>query len=281
MLRATGWVAITGLLMAAACGTSEPASTPTPTPTGELKSALDLAPLLPANADVVGVTVSPEGKTYVLDRVSGLYLLEGARAALVFAAPAGIELTDVVALGGERFAVPAENDGFMIDVHNQTFSSYFCYLPSVDPGTVAPGGPPSISQDLRNAGIEVAERTESVAFNHDTLQLFAQPRTTRMDTGQVVGSELFIFLEGGGQPVAVQPLPDVSFVAGGMVAVAGARLLLGQGSVIYEMAGAGLAPSPRKLLADKTVDISGLALDTGGDLLVLDRANRRLLAMAW
>jgi hypothetical protein len=281
MLRAAGWVAIAGLLTAGACGTSEPAPTPTPMPTGELKSALDLAPLLPANADVVGVTVSPEGKTYVLDRVSGLYVLEGSRATLVFAAPTSIELTDVVALGGERFAVPAENDGFMIDVHNQTFSSYFCYLPSIDPGTVDPGGPPSVSQSLRIAGVEVAERTESIAFNHDTLQLFAQPRTTRMDTGEVVGSELFIFSDGGGQPIAVQPMPSVSFVAGGMVAAGGSRLLMGQGSVIYEMAGEGVAPSPRKLLADKTIDISGLALDADGDLLVLDRTNRRLLEMSW
>ena len=277
MLRAAGWAAIAGLLMAGACGTSEP----TPTPTGEFKSAINLAPLLSANADVVGVTVSPEGRTYVLDRVSGLYLLDGSRATLVFAAPSGIELTDVVALGGERFAVPAENDGFMIDVHNQTFSSYFCYLPSVDPSTIDPGGPPSVSQALRNAGVEVAERTESVAFNHTTLQLFAQPRTTRLDTGEVVGSELFIFSDGGGQPIAVQAMPSVSFVAGGMVAADGARLLLGQGSQIYEMAGAGVAPSLRKQLADTTIAISGLALDTDGDLLVLDRASRRLLEMSW
>ena len=279
MLRAAGWVAFAGVLTAGACGTSD--LQPTPTPTGEFKSAINLAPLLPASADVVGVTVSPEGKTYVLDRVSGLYVLEGSRATLVFPAPTAIELTDVVALGGERFAVPAENDGFMIDVHNQSFSSYFCYLPSIDPATVDPTvGPPSVSQALRTAGIDVKERTESVAFNADTLQLFAQPRTTRMDTGEVVGSELFIFSDGGGQPIAVQSMPSVSFVAGGMVAAAGMRLLLGQGSQIFDMSGPGVAPSLRTQLADTTIDISGLALDTDGDLLVLDRANRRLLEMA-
>ncbi len=94
-----------------------------------------------------------------------------------------------------------------------------------------------------------------------------------------MGSELFIFSDGGGQPIAVQSMPSLSFVAGGMVAVDGARLLLGQGSQIYEMAGAGVAPSLRKQLADTTIDISGLALDTDGDLLVLDRASRRLLEM--
>lgn len=273
MLRAAGWVAIAGLLMAGACGTSEPPKTGD----SDFKSQINLAAMLPPTADVVGVTVSPEGKGYVLDRVSGLYLLEDVtRATLVFAAPAGIELTDVVALGGERFAVTAENDGFMIDVHNQSFTSYFCYLPAIDPSTV---GPPSVSQALRDAGVEVKERTESVAFNHNTLQLFAQPRTTRLDTGEVVGSELFIFSDGGGQPIAVRSMPSLSFVAGGMVAVDGARLLLGQGNQIYEIDDQGVGPSLRTQLADSTINISGLALDTDGDLLVLDRANRRLLEM--
>jgi hypothetical protein len=273
MLRVAGWVAIAGLLMAGACGTSEP-----PPNTGDFKSEVNLAPLFPAGADLVGVTVSPEGKTYVLDRVSGLYVLEGSQATLVYATPTSVELTDVVALGGERFAAPAENDGYMIDVHNRTFTSYFCYVPSIDPGM---SGPPSVSQVLRNAGIEVTERTESVAFSHDTLQLFAQPRTTRLDTGEVVGSELFIFSDGGGQPIAVRSMPSWSFNAGGMVAVGGVRLLLGQGSQIHEIVDANAVPSLRQQLADTTIDISGLALDGDGDLLVLDRANRRLLKMAW
>ena len=188
-----------------------------------------MAPLLPADSDVVGVTVSPEGRRYVLDSTGRLYLLEPSRATLVFTAPAPIELTDIVALGGERFAVTAENDGFMLDVHNQSFSSYFCYLPGsfdVDPMVV----PPSVSQMLRNEGIEVKERTESVAFNPETLQLFAQPQTIRLDTGAVVGSELFVFSDGGGQPIQVRSMNNIGFLAGGMVAVDGTRLLLGQGS---------------------------------------------------
>jgi hypothetical protein len=272
MRRAAGWVAIGGLLMAGACGTPEP-----PPKTGDFKSEINLAPLFPADADLVGVTVSPEGKTYVLDRVSGLYVLEGSHATLVYATPTSIELTDVVALGGERFAVPAENDGFMIDVHNRTFASYFCYFPALPADPTV--GPPSVSQSLRDAGIAVKERTESVAFNHVTLQLFAQPRTTRLDTGAVVGSELFVFSDAGGQPIAVQSMPSLSFIAGGMVAVDGTRLVLGQGNQLYEMNGAGAVPSLHKQLADTTIVISGLALDSDGDLLVLDRAGRRLLEM--
>ena len=131
---------------------------------------------------------------------------------------------------------------------------------------------------LRSAGIEVKERTESVAFNRDTLQLFAQPQTIRLDTGEVVGSELFIFSDGGGQPIAVQSMTTSSFIAGGMVAVDGTRLLMGQGSQIFEM-DQSAGPTLRTQLKDTTIDISGLALDTDGDLLVLDRAGRRLLEM--
>ena len=277
MLSTRRWMAIAAFLTLGACGASEPA--PVDPGDGVFKSQIDLAPLLPPTADVVGVTVSPEGQTYVLDRVSGLYLIESTtRATLVYAAPTGIELTDVVALGGERFAVTAENDGFLLDVHNQSFSSYFCYLPETfptDPTVV----PPSVSQRWRSEGIEVKERTESVAFNQTTFELFAQPQTIRLDTGEVVGSELFIFGDGGGQPVQVRLLNNLSFIAGGMVAVDGTRLLLGRAFQLFEMDAQSAGPVLLKQFADNTIDISGLALDTDGDLLVLDRRNRRLLEM--
>jgi hypothetical protein len=275
MVRAHRWIAVAGLLMLGACGASE---LPPSTGDSDFKSQINLAPLLPANADVVGVTVSPEGKRYVLDGTGRLYLLEPSRATLVYATTTPIELTDVVALGSERFAVTAENDGFMMDVHNQTLSSYFCYVPNISTGPVV--GPPSVSQTLRSEGVAVKERTESVAFNPQTLQLFAQPQTTRLDTGAVVGSELFVFADSGGQPIQVWSMNDVGFLAGGMLAVDGARLLLGSRNRIYEMDGQNASPSLRTQLEDATIDISGLALDTDGDLLVLDRAGRRLLEMA-
>jgi hypothetical protein len=277
MLRAHKWIAVAGLLALGACDASQPS--PSPGADSDFKSQINLAPLLPAGADLVGVTVSPEGKRYVLDSAGRLYLLESAsRATLVYATTTPIELTDVVALGGERFAVTAENDGFMLDVHNQSLSSYFCYLP----GDIIPTDPtvvPSVSQTLRNEGVAVKERTESVAFNHQTLQLFAQPQTIRLDTGAVAGSELFTFSDGGGQPIAVRQMPITAFIAGGMVVVDGRRLLMGRGSQIYEIDEQGVGPTLLKQLQDTTIDISGLALDTDGDLLVLDRASRRLLEM--
>jgi hypothetical protein len=279
MTRTSTWIAAAALVSLGGCGGTQLDPNPAG---GEFKSQINLAPLLPANADLVGIAVSPEGKRYVLDRNSGLYELGVGAARFVYDTPDSLEVTDVVALGSDRFAVTAVNDGYMLDLHNQTFSSYFCYLPGDLPADPS-GTPtviPSVSQMLRSQGIEVQERTESVAFNPLTLQLFAQPQTIIVDTGEVAGSELFTFAEAGGQPIAVITMPELRFIAGGMAAVDGVRLLLGRGNAIYEMTG-GPTPGPSmvKQLADGTIDISGLALDADGDLLLLDRAGRRLLEM--
>ena len=187
----------------------------------------------------------------------------------------------MVALGSERFAMTAVNDGYMLDLHNQTLASYFCYLPALPDPNGDPGGgtvvPPSVSQTLRSQGIAVKERTESVAFSPDNLQLYAQPQTIRVDTGEVMGSELFVFSDGGGQPIQVRGMPSPSFIAGGMVAVdGGLRLMLGAATSSTAMDPS--AGPTRIRQFDASIDISGLALDTNGDLLVLDRAGRRLLA---
>jgi len=281
------WPAAAALLGIGACGTPDPP--PQDPPASPFKSAIDLAPMLPPSADVVGVAVAPEGQRYVLDRNSGLYEIDAAGARSIFSTSdmayaislsAVGELTDVVALGSERFAITAVNDGYMLDLHNETLTSYFCYLPALPDPNGDPGGgsvvPPSVSQTLRSQGIEVEERTESVAFSPDNLLLYAQPQTIRVDTGQVMGSELFVFSDGGGQPIQVQGMPSPSFIAGGMVAVdRGARLLLGIRNEIFAL-DPGTGPT-RIRQFDPSIDISGLALDTNGDLLVLDRAGRRLL----
>jgi hypothetical protein len=59
------WIATAALFAIGACGTSD--APPQDTPAGSFKSAIDLARLLPASADVVGVAVAPEGQRYVLD----------------------------------------------------------------------------------------------------------------------------------------------------------------------------------------------------------------------
>ena len=277
---------LVGLLVIGGCGAE---STPPAGPPPEFAAEVKLASLLPAGAKLTGVAVTPEGQTFVLDQRSGLYQLGGLTPRLVFSledisSRLGItpapDLTDVVALGDERFALTAENDGYMLDFHNMTFASYFCYLPAGPaPGA---GGPEvvSVSTQYRNAGIAVKQHTDAVAFNPDSRQLFAQPQTIRLDTGEVVGSELFAFPQGGGQPNQVTAMSQVGFLAGGMlgVAAAGQSLLLGTHSSLYRATASG---APAWLRAFETpVEIAGMARATNGNLLLLDSAGVRLLEVS-
>ncbi len=266
-------------------------------PSGETTSSSEirLRELLPADAVLVGVTVAPDGKRYVLDQRSGLYEIGDNEAKLVFNATGlnGVELTDVVALDADRFALTAENDGFLFDARTQTFASYFCYLPAPPPespegsaGSASSGGSPSVepvpspisvSQTLQLEGIAVTQRTESVAFNPGTRQLFAQPRTIRLDTGSAAGSEVFVFNEAGGQPISVIPLSDASFVAAGMVVAPGDRLLLGAGSDLFEVTLDGGFQPLRQL--DGAIDITGMARAPNGDVWLLDGAGLRLIKL--
>jgi hypothetical protein len=242
---------------------------------GGAESETSLRGLLPENAVLVGVTLTPNGKRYVLDQQSGLYELGDSSATRVWDTTgfSGIELTDVVAIDNDRFAVTAENDGFLLNVRDHSFSSYFCYLPRTP---VAPAKPISVGQTLALEGIPSMQRTESVAFNPDSLQLFAQPQTVRLDTSTVAGSELFVFDPSGGQPIQVFPL-NPSFVAGGMVAASGGRLIVGAGNAIYELSLSGGLTLLREI--DASITITGMASSPDGELWVLDGAGQRLVAV--
>jgi hypothetical protein len=280
------WAFVAILATAMGCADSPP------DPNGP--SEVSLSTLLPAGAQPVGVAVSPEGKRYVLDRLSGLYEIGPGTAKLVFKTAelasrygqrADLDLTDVVALGSDRFAITAENDGFLLDLYGGTFGSYFCYLPAPSPEYMPTPSPEptvptvtSVSQRLQLQGIEVKQRTESVAFNDEGQLLFAQPQTVRMDTGAIAGSELFVFTAGGGEPFQVRPIPDPAFIAGGMVALNGQRLLLGGGHSIFEVT----QTSGPTLLKDlsPSIQIGGMARELNGQILLLDRAGYRLLRIA-
>ena len=233
---------------------------------------------LPADAQLVGVAITPNGTRYVLDQRSGLYRIDAAGAVLVFNTTglAGLEFTDIVALDDARFAVTAENDGFLFDMSTGRLSSYFCYLPSPDrgaDGSSQPVVPISVSQTFQLAGIAVSQRTEAVAFNPNTGRLFAQPRTTRLDTGDIAGSELFVFGQAGGEPVSVFPL-ESGFMAKGMVVVDD-RLFLGSGSSLWEAGLDGTLTRVGEL--DSSIDLGGMARAPDGALWLLDGKGRRLV----
>jgi len=263
-----------------------PAPLPPPAPPGEWKAEIRLDGLLPAGALPVGVAVDPSGRRYVLDRRSGLYEVDGSGARLVVsitdvAATLGLaldlELTDVAALGEGRFALTAENDGYLFDLRDRSVRSYFCYFPPTNADPTPPPEASSVSQTLQREGVPTTQRTESVAFSAETGFLFAQPRTIRLDTGAIAGAELFIFLSSGGQPFQVRSLPDPTFIAGGMV-VSGQEVLLGSHDKIYAMT----ARTPATLVHDfqAPLEITGMAREPDGDLLLLDGAGRRLLKVS-
>lgn len=265
---------------------------------------MDLAALFPESAQLVGVAVAPApldgtGTRYVLEATTGLYALEDGQARLVFDLQAAtalrgtettsppVELTDVAIdpfssqAGAPAFIATAENDGFAFGLHNSLLQSYFCYFPEVREEGVNPAVvevPPSVSQELRAQGVVVKERTEAVAISDLTGQLFAQPRTIIVDSGNVAGSELFVFEQTGGQPVATRRFDDVAFSAGGMVVAGGVQLVLGYQGTIY--AGDRWGDPLRRVGAidlEQPVTITGMALDHTAGLFVLDGAGKRLL----
>jgi hypothetical protein len=278
------------LLSVSACDQGETTYRPVPEPPTQSMNERVLAGL-PADAVLVGLAIQPDGGVYVLDQRSGLYEVSDQTTRLVFntSGLGGVTYTDVVALDDDTFALTAENDGFQLDLRTTELDSFFCYLPSPaeqpepDPGQPAggssPGGttlPVSISQRLQSEGIPVKQRTESVAFNTSSGQIFAQPQTTRLDSGAVAGSELFVFERSGGEPVQVLTL-EPSFVAGGMVTLPPDRLLLGAGNGLYELTLSGEL-SLRLSLAD-SVSIAGMARAPDGAIWVLDGASKRLLRL--
>ena len=251
--------------------------------TGEV---IELENLLPSDAELTGVAIGPNtSKLYVLDARRGVYELEDGRASLVFdlqnASTTGAdgtridppaELTDVAAImdGTElAFVVTAENDGFIAYTDNR-LESHFCYLPGWE--EASPDGSPTdqvltVSQEQRLRGVDVLERTEAIAVHPITGDIYAQPRTHRVDNRAVLGSELFVFdSEGGDSPYNVQRLEDRNFVAGGMVVESDSSWWLAQGSDLFISSGT-------EMVHVATVDgtVTGMALDeAAGQLIVLD-----------
>jgi len=261
------------------------------------QSSREIGAYFPPGAELVGVALDDRDENaqpYLLEAHAGLYQLTGSGAQLVFDLRASrvingtgdgsppTELTDVVfdsLRSGEQraptFLLAAENDGFALDLRLPYLDSYFCYLPGTFEPLPAPG--PSVSQELRQQGIAVVERAEAVALNPITGQIFAQPRTLRLDSGAVAGSELFVFDTAGGTPIGTWRLEREEFAAGGAAfQLGGLNLVFGFGSDLYFVGNWG-SDVVHLLHLEGVEQITGLAARANGDLLVLDGPKRRLL----
>jgi hypothetical protein len=222
----------------------------------------DLREVLGLSApDIVGITVEPDGdRVFVLDETAGLYAIDASgTATLVVGMDAmpdpGVEVrrpyTDLVALGGNRFALTAIGDGFLLDITANTQRLHFCYEPGFMPD-------------------DNSQRTDAVAFDAERGMLIAQPQTFN---GQqtLIQSDLGFYDAASGEPLEFHPL-DVNFLAGGMAAGAGDTVLLGRGDrlVHYD-------PVGRKIVHTDNLSpfgigrVEGLALRTAtSSLLVID-----------
>lgn len=256
----------------------------------------ELGALFSQTAQLVGVAIAPDsGRLYVLDARAGLYEITSDAARLVFDLPASrvvagtgdgsppVELTDVgidpyhLGLDGSpSFVLTAENDGFLLSLPSTALTSHFCYLPAITAWEET--STPSVSQELRERGIPIVERTEAVAVSELSGQIFAQPRTLRMDNGDVAGSELFVFDTSGGQPVGTRRFLQTDFVAGGAAFLFQTTLVLGSGNSLYVTQG--WADNVRRIATvPGALEITGIASVPGGNLFVLDGPGRRLLEL--
>jgi hypothetical protein len=267
-----------------------------PTLSGEVVA---LGDWFPSDTELVGVGVdSNSGDVYVLDARRGVYALGDGSATLVFDLPASTavgsdgsgtavptELTDLAVRSGPsgpELIVTAENDGFVANPRNQVLTSFFCYLPEADPEDQGAWEqeaiiPISVSQEARLAGIDVFERTEAIAMDPWSQEIYAQPRTHRVDGGEVLGSEIFRFGPlGGDAPIDLQRLASSDFVAGGMLVDDASRLLLGQGPNLFT----GRVGEDLTHFARVDAAITGMAFDLRRDrMLVLDGPARAMVVI--
>jgi hypothetical protein len=258
-------------------------------------NVIDLAPLLPDDAQLVGYVMNAGGtRRFVLDARRGIYELSGLgaslQATLVFSLPdstvAGndgdglppAELTDMT-LGfvspvdlDEWFVLTAENEGYALAPGSSILQSYFCYVPEVYAwdGNSAH----SVSQTLRDEGVAVRERTDAVTINQLSGQIFAQPRTFRLDTGELAGTELFVFDQSGGQPIETRRIASPGFRAGGMLAIS-SSLVLAHGDELYRARS--FEDSIVRLGRVEGVEtIEGLGLGPQDRLVILNGPGKRL-----
>jgi hypothetical protein len=226
----------------------------------------------------------------VLDETRGLYELTEGGAVLRFDGQAAraadgsaLQFTDVVAMGDQRFAITAVNEGFLLNLSTGSFWRYFCYLPPL-------AGPPagvdvstlSLSQQLQLQGVGVSQRTDSVGYDPASGRLYAQPQTFADGAETAVGAELFIFSAAGGEPETWESITDPTFNAGGMVLSESGRPLLGRGSQLFvQNADTGLSVFKDFGEPALDIDIAGMARDTDGTVLILDSRHMRLVNVSF
>jgi hypothetical protein len=262
MLRIALAIAV---LSAAACAEDPPDADPVFT---DLRAALDAPDLA-----VIGVTIDPDDNArYVLDESLGLYRLTDTVATLVVSiadmpvpdVPFESAFTDVAALGDDRFAITAKNDGYILDLTTNTFGQHFCYVPGDLP----------YDEDVH-------QMTHSVTYDPSAGLLYAQPQTFGVDSGLLLASEVGQFDLATGEPLAWASMPDIEYIAGAITLEQTGVVLLGNGSEVARWTITdGQMGATTDLGRFGIERIEGLAVDRENEtLLVVDGASDELVEL--
>ncbi|MBL4636142.1 MAG: hypothetical protein JKY56_19940 [Kofleriaceae bacterium] len=261
-------IALPALLLLA-CTTAE-----SPIPPDDTPKVVDLrAAIGSSDVDVVGITISPDTqKRYALDSERGIYeMSDDGTLSLVLALEAfpsadesiQSEFTDIAAMGNNRFALTALNEGYMLDLNANTLLRHFCYLPD----------------DLEDTG--VYQMTHSVTFDAETGLIYAQPQTFSELDNRVVASSIGRFAEGNGAEQQWYALPESSFVAGALSVNSDGNLLLGNGPhlSVFDLSTQTMGAS-LSLRSYGIRDIKGMAIDEAADeLLIVDGDSDKLVVL--
>ncbi|MEM9069372.1 MAG: hypothetical protein AAGE52_12735 [Myxococcota bacterium] len=211
---------------------------------------------------LVGVTVDPDtGERFVLSAAGELLREDTGEWALVQTLPSiGTEFTDVAALGNERFAVTAMDNGYLFNAQTGELTLHFCYRP---------GGWEDDPQ--------VGQLSDSLAYDAERERIYAQPRTVDRFSGAASESFFSAYDRVQGEDLAWWTHPDVAFHPTGIAIDPegdgrSATLFVTAGPVVSSFDGDTaelIATADLSALDLDTAQIRGLAVDAGA-LLVLE-----------
>jgi len=221
------------------------------------------------DASITGVTVDPDtGRRFVLTEFNGIFEVGDGISHLIREFPqpdvwprAG--WTDFASLGGDRFAITNEGDGYILDLGQQTLRQHFCYEPGWDGDWVE----------------DRIQRTSSVAFDPGSDRLFAQPQT--VEDGVVTEALVGSWDATSGVDLAWRTLPDLDFVAGGAAVAPDGTLYLARGRTLFTYDFDEDELIELGHLGDAGIsDVQGMAWDAANErLLVLDDADDDLVEL--
>ncbi len=169
--------------------------------------------------------------------------------------------TDIAALGSDRFAITATNDGYILDLNEHTLTQHFCYLPDDLPFEQG-----------------VYQLTHSLAYDPVAGYLYAQPQTLAEEDNELLGSAVGTFDPASGDDLRWVPLLDPTFIAGAVTVETSGVLLFGHGSTTWRFdLDTWTLTQAADLASHDIARIEGLAIDTRtNSLLVVDGADQTL-----